>query len=1268
MTAAPDSTPKTAAPTQAPTSASTPAPSDFIRDQAARDQAEGVNGGVVATRFPPEPNGFLHIGHAKSICLNFGIAADLGGTCNLRMDDTNPLTEDGDFVQAIEEDVRWLGFEWNGDVKFASDEFEQLYVWAKHLIRQGVAYVDDQSAEEIAATRGAIGVPVWKADGAPAASRRTSICSNVCARANSRTARRSCGPRSIWRIRTGRCGTRSCIASAMCTITAPEAIGASTRLTTGRTGRWMRSRASHIPYARLSSTRTGRSTTGSSTICRCHRIVRGSSSSPASTSLTRSCRSASSRSSFATASSTGTTTPACRRCEGCAGAGIPRPPSEPSARISVSSKSNAVHEIELLESFIRDELNRTAPRRMAVLRPLKVVIENFPDDRVDWLDAVNNPEDPTLGARKIPFSRVIYVERDDFMETPAAKFFRLSPGNEVRLRYAYFLRCTDVVKDEGGEIVELRATYDPATAGGQAPDGRKVKATLHWVSADHGVQHEVRLYEHLFSDPFPDAHEDRDPIEFLNPNSREVAHRNRRAGAGRRQPMERSSSSSDSAISVPRPRLIRHRCSIAPSRSKTSGPASRSESERPQAGRLKRTARRAEAPTVELSSDVEREKGSPAAAALVDADPWSGIDHGKLWPGTYRAKSLLLALLAVCSGVIAGPWPALAVVAVVIPWNEWSGRWHRRHGRAHPLVCADQVLAVGVSLMAPAVILGSVASVMSCAPLGVLASGRRVAQRFTIGAIALLAIGAAVRQDWSTVVFSAPLLGCTIAAQRFVDYVLAKQRSSVSRFEDLLDGLQAAVVEVDLSNRRITYLNRHAGLLLADEPESLSALVELVHPDDRVGLRAALDRAIGLPAEPMSVDVRTIAGSEVRHLAARATVSMTEDRSRLRLVLIDVSERKHIELELEHRATHDALTELPNRVLDPGSHGLIDPRLGEPRRRIRISDRSSAKRRSVPSSQRHAVLVLDLDSFKDINDGLGHHHGDLLLVEIADRLRRVVRPCDTVARLGGDEFAVWLDGCDEAGARDIATRTRAAVAAPYSAEGVVLYPEVSIGIACFPGDADTTPDLLRLADMAMYRAKRTGTGYAMYASELDGSGPSRFALQAELRDAIRNGALQPYFQPLVDGASGRIISCEALVRWHHPERGILTPAEFWPVVQSAGLSSEVASTMLRAVFGHLRGWHRAGIAVPVAVNLSTSDVCDEAVLDLIEHEISQGAYPPELLTVELTETELLAADVGGNRCVTAPRGTRRQDRGRRLRHRLLVTRVAPRPSGDDGED
>jgi diguanylate cyclase (GGDEF)-like protein len=618
-------------------------------------------------------------------------------------------------------------------------------------------------------------------------------------------------------------------------------------------------------------------------------------------------------------------------------------------------------------------------------------------------------------------------------------------------------------------------------------------------------------------------------------------------------------------------------------------------------------------------------------------DPWHGIEHGKFWSRGYRTRTLLLVLLAISSGLIAGPWPALAIVGLVIPWNVWTARWHRIKGRAHPLFCLDQLFAVVTTLFAPQIVIGTGASIMACGVLGVLALGERIARRFTVAAVALLALGSAIDKNWTTLAFSVPLLGCALAAEYVIVYILAKQRSSGSRFEDLLDGLHAAVVEIDLESRLVTYLNPHAELLLAGQPTSISTLVSLVHLDDRDDVRSSLEHMIRVSTQPMNFDLRTMAEGREQHLAARATVSGTDDRRRLRLVLMDVSDRKHIELELERRATHDALTELPNRVLirqrmDSAISESADVKrpteapsaITEPAPNWSADQPDQLDQRSILRTDCHAILVLDLDSFKDINDGLGHHHGDLLLIEIAERLRQVVRPCDTVARLGGDEFAVWLDGCDEVGAREIAARARAAVAAPHEAEGVVLYPEVSIGIACFPQDASTTPELLRLADMAMYRAKRTGTGYAMYASDLDGSGPSRFVLQSELREAIRGGLLQPYFQPLVDITTGRIISCEALVRWHHRDRGILTPTEFWPVVQAAGLSSEVASAMLRAVFGHLREWHRQGIAVPVAVNLSTSDVCDESILDLIEHELAHSAYPSDLLTVELTETELLA--------------------------------------------
>jgi diguanylate cyclase (GGDEF)-like protein len=644
-----------------------------------------------------------------------------------------------------------------------------------------------------------------------------------------------------------------------------------------------------------------------------------------------------------------------------------------------------------------------------------------------------------------------------------------------------------------------------------------------------------------------------------------------------------------------------------------------------------------------VAQQGKRNEDSPPG--VVEIDRWLGIEHGKFWSRAYPTRTLILLLLAIGSAVVAGLWPALAVVGVVIPWNEWTKRWHRLRGRAHPLFCVDQLFAVTITLFAPEIVLGTGASIMACGALGVVATGERTARMFTIGAAGMLAAGTAIRGDWNTLAFALPLLGCALATEYVVVYLLAKQRSSGSRFEDLLDGIHAAVVEIDLESYLVIYLNPHAELLLAGKPTDLSTLVSLIHSEDRDKMQAALSHVIESPTKPMNVDLRTQVNGTEHHLAARATVSGLSDRRRLRLVLMDVSERKHIELELEHRATHDALTELPNRVLirqrmDLSIHGSTSSTESEdesnsPSQPAVLSPLPASSstppsvdqhhtKRAPTDTDRHAVLVLDLDSFKDINDGLGHHHGDLLLIEIAERLRQVVRPCDTVARLGGDEFAVWLDGCDEVGAREIATRIQTAVAVPHEAEGVVLYPEVSIGIACFPTDANTTAELLRLADMAMYRAKRTGTGYAMYASELDGSGPTRFALQSELRDAIRCGALQPYFQPLVDVTTGSIISCEALVRWHHGERGILTPAEFWPVVQAAGLSSEVASTMLRSVFGHLREWHRQGIAVPVAVNLSTSDVCDESLVDLIEHELAQSAYPAGLLTVELTETELLA--------------------------------------------
>ena len=492
---------------------------DFIREQVRRDIAEGRNGGIVATRFPPEPNGYLHIGHAKAICLNFGLAEEFGGTCNLRMDDTNPLTESTDFVSGIQEDLRWLGFQWNGDVKYASDQFEQLYEWARVLISKGVAYVDDQDAETIAATRGSISEP-----GVNSPYRDRSVEENLDLFGRMRAGEFPDGTRVLrakidmshvngqmrdpimYRIRHahhhrtgdawpiyptydwahGQCDAAEGITHSICTLE----FDAHRQLYD-----WFLDqlalpgiRPSQYEFSRLNLTHIVMSKRKLAQLVREHTVE-------------------------------GWDDPRMSTLRGMRRRGYP-----PSAirafcaEVGVS-KVNSTNEIELLESFVRDELNRTSLRRMAVLRPLRVVIENFPEGEVEWLDAVNNPENQADGSRKVPFSKVIYLEREDFMEEPAPKFYRLAPGREVRLRYAYFLRCTSVIKDADGEIVELRATYDPATAGGQAPDGRKVKTTLHWVSADHAQECEVRLYERLFTEAYPDAQEGRDPLEFVDPNS-----------------------------------------------------------------------------------------------------------------------------------------------------------------------------------------------------------------------------------------------------------------------------------------------------------------------------------------------------------------------------------------------------------------------------------------------------------------------------------------------------------------------------------------------------------------------------------------------------------------------------------------------------------------------------------------------------------------------------------------------------------------------------
>ncbi len=488
---------------------------DFIRTIVEEDNESGKFGHRVATRFPPEPNGYLHIGHAKSICLNFGVAEEYHGTCNLRYDDTNPTKEDTEYVEAIERDVKWLGFNWDG-LYHASDYFQALYDHAVTLIKAGKAYVDSLSPDEIREYRGTLSEP-----GKNSPWRDRSVEENLdlfrrmkegefeegshVLRAKIDMSSGNINMRDpvMYRIlrephyRTGEewriypmydyahCISDSIekITHSLCTLEFED----HRPLYDWFLGELAVYHPQQIEFSRLNLNYTVMSKR------RLLELVQGG---------------------FVN----GWDDPRMPTLSGLRRRGYtPESIRNFCTRIGVT-KQESVIDISLLEHSIRDDLNKTARRVMAVLDPLKVTITNYPKGESEELDAVNNPEDPSMGTRKVPFSGELYIERDDFMENPPKKFFRLSPGTEVRLRYAYFLKCEGVVKDENGEVTELLCTYDPATRGGDAPDGRKVKATIHWVSAPHAIKAEVRLYDRLFTVPEPGA-DGTDYKEYLNPDS-----------------------------------------------------------------------------------------------------------------------------------------------------------------------------------------------------------------------------------------------------------------------------------------------------------------------------------------------------------------------------------------------------------------------------------------------------------------------------------------------------------------------------------------------------------------------------------------------------------------------------------------------------------------------------------------------------------------------------------------------------------------------------
>jgi len=496
--------------------------SNFIHLQIDEDFKEGKNDGCVHTRFPPEPNGYLHIGHAKSICLNFGIAEKYRGKCNLRFDDTNPSKEEMEYVESIQKDVSWLGFDWEDRLLYASDYFDKLYEFAIKLIKEGKAYVDDQDAETISQQKGTPTRPGYEspcrerspeenlalfekmANGefdegshvlrakidmaSPNMHMRDPIIYRIMKAHHDRTGDKWC-IYPMYDFAHGQSDYWEGITHSICTLEfevhRPLYNWFVDQLKEGEY------RPRQIEFARLNLTYTIMSKRKLLELVRDNHV-------------------------------NGWDDPRMPTISGLRRRGYtPESIRNFSDRIGVT-KVDGMIDFSLLEYSVREHLNKTAQRVMGVLNPLKVVITNCPEGHTDELDAINNPEDPEMGTRKVPFTKELYIERDDFMEDPPRKFFRLAPGREVRLRYAYFVTCNEVIKDENGEITELHCTYDPASRGGNSPDGRKVKSTLHWVSAQHALKAEVRLYDRLFTDEDPGGHKDADFKDFMNPESLKI--------------------------------------------------------------------------------------------------------------------------------------------------------------------------------------------------------------------------------------------------------------------------------------------------------------------------------------------------------------------------------------------------------------------------------------------------------------------------------------------------------------------------------------------------------------------------------------------------------------------------------------------------------------------------------------------------------------------------------------------------------------------------
>jgi diguanylate cyclase (GGDEF)-like protein len=581
---------------------------------------------------------------------------------------------------------------------------------------------------------------------------------------------------------------------------------------------------------------------------------------------------------------------------------------------------------------------------------------------------------------------------------------------------------------------------------------------------------------------------------------------------------------------------------------------------------------------------------------------WKHFDDGRLWLGIYLIRFVVLIALGTGSALLDAPYLTLIVIFVVAPHNFAAMVYHGRNGRPHPLLPLDQILAAVCLFISPVALIGTIICVLVASVTSSLGIEVRRVRVFSAIACSIVIIASLVHGLTPMAIFGLPLFISAVALSNLISYLKHKLVSSIARFEALLDGLHAYVYEIDLDTKKVLYCNQQTVDLLGPVSE-IGDLLRFVHPDDLNLVSRAMNKGMSNNSAA-SFEVRIIVGDSTLYMEQRMTFAVHRGRTRVRSVLFDTSARKHAELEMAHRAFHDSLTDLPNRALflDRLEHAVA---------------------RGERTKAQHSVLMLDLDNFKDVNDGMGHSAGDELLIEIGARLTRCMRRTDTLARFGGDEFAILLEDTSPEIALEMGLRLGKAVGATYSTGDMTLFPRISIGIANFPETVDSPSELLRHADMAMYHAKRLRLGVVAFHAEMDSASAEKLAVLADFRSALTNGELEAFFQPVVDSVHNKVISCEALVRWNHPRLGLLAPGAFVPIVCAGGLSSDLARWMLGQVLQQIDDWNVAGVAVPTSVNMSAVDIADTELVDWLLDEISTRKISAHLLSIELTEAELL---------------------------------------------